>query len=152
MNGLDWLGAAEPKPRPKLRPVSKANLLAGLAGGLAGGVLWRKHPVLGVLGGYALTSSVHDVATGERTLTQAGERVGQAVVATAGSLALPSHPAIGYVAAAIAANLLIDEEGTGLLQEWAHRAKRLRDRPEVIDAEVVDVKPDNTTTALAKAA
>lgn len=149
---LELLGAETPPPRSKLparlRPVTRANLLASIAGGVAGLLAWRRHPVLGFLGGSVLANSTHDVATGERTWVQAGERVGQAVVATASSLALPSHPALGYVAGAVASSFLINEDGDGFLQEWAHRTRRLKaDDPNVIDAEVTP-----PTTALVRRA
>lgn len=138
---LDLLGAESPtqpvvhRHRPRL---SLAGSLLSIGAGVVGSVLWRKHPVLGFLGASAVAGNVHAAATGDQTWREAGERMGRHVVATAGSLALPAHPALGYVAAAFAADLLLDDKGGGVFSEWAHHiAKR---EPEVIDVTPADAK------------
>lgn len=131
-----------------IRRLSRSGAVVSLAGLAAGALLWREHPVLGAFGGAALASNVHGLATRRLTWREAGTDLGRHVVATAGSLALPRHPAIGYMAAAIAAELLIDGEGGGLVERAAQHITGPR-RVEVIDAEVV---PSKKTTALAKAA
>jgi hypothetical protein len=110
--------------------------LSLIAGGL-GAVLVRQHPVLAFIGFSAVAGNAHAVATGVSTWKKAAERLGQHAVATAGALALPKHPVIGYVAGAVAAELLIDDEGAGVLDEWAHRAG-LHRGPEKVKAEVVE--------------
>jgi hypothetical protein len=72
------------------------------------------------------------VATGHREWKDAARRVGKHVVATAGALALPSHPAVGYVGAAVAADLLLDGKGGGLIEEFAHYAGIESGQPEVV--------------------
>lgn len=142
---LDLLGADSPtqpevyRHRPRL---SLSGALLSIAAGAAGSLLWRKHPVLGFLGGSAVAGNVHAAATGDQSWKEAGERMGRHVVATAGSLALPAHPALGYVAAAFAADLLLDDKGGGVFADWAHHiAKR--------EPEVIDVTPVDTTKVLA---
>ncbi len=96
----------------------------------------RSHPVLAFLGFSAVAGNAHAVATKERTWKQAAERVGRHVVAVAGSLAMPKHPVVGYVAGAVAADLLLDDDKhSGILDEWAHYAGVREARP--VTAEVV---------------
>lgn len=59
-------------------------------------------------------------------------------MAVAGSLAMPTHPAVGYVAGAVAGDLLIDGDGSGIVEEFAHYAG-VREAPQKI--ELVDVTP-----------
>lgn len=132
--GLDILGA-EPAGG-MVRQVSLSSTAVSLGAGALGAFLSRKHPVLGFLGASALASNIHAVAAGERTWRNAGHRIGKHVMAVAGSLAMPKHPAVGYVAGAVAGDLLIDGDGSGIVEEWAHYAG-VRDAPQNI--EIVDV-------------
>lgn len=134
--GLDILGA---EPAGGLtRPISVPSAAVSLAAGAIGALLSRKHPVLGFLGASALASNIHAVAAGDRTWKNAAKRIGKHVVAVAGSLAMPKHPAVGYVAGAVAGDLLLDGEGGGIVEEWAHYAG-VREVPEKI--EMIDVTP-----------
>lgn len=136
VRSLEMLGAEHPV---QIRPVemTRGNLAATFSGGLLGMILWRRHWLLGILGGSALGSNAHAVSTGRRTWKQAARRMGQHVVATAGALAVPSHPAVAYVAAAVAADLVLNGEGHGLLSEWAHHLPRRGGEVEILDAETV---------------
>lgn len=116
--GLDFIGAAPDAKQP--HPLSLVDVGIALAAGAAGAALWRGHRVLGFLGASALGSNAHAVATGRRGWKDAARRLGKHVVATGGALALTSHPAIGYVGGAVAADLLLDGNGGGLLEEFAH--------------------------------
>ena len=141
MTGLDLLGAdTQPAARP---PVALSKALRGVGLTLGGGVLgllaWRPHPILGALTGMVLAGNAHALVTKDKTWKQAAKRVGCHAVAVAGSLAVPAYPALAYVGASIAANLLIDSEG--LAEEW----KRIRE-----EREVIDVTPDHETKALVK--
>ena len=115
MSRFEMLGAQEIK-KPELLGKSDPWIatVATLAGGTAGALLWRKHQVLGLLNGFAVGGNVARVATKEITLRRAAENLGAHVVATASSLGLPSHPAIGYVAGAAGANLFLRREDTYL--------------------------------------
>jgi hypothetical protein len=138
INGFDYLGAELVKPAP----MSWGRGILALAAGALGAVLVPKHPMLAFLNTAALASNVHAVAKGERTAKDAIKRMGRHVVATAGSLALPKYPAMGYVAGAIAAELLIDGEGGGIIEEWSdYEGIRNTPKREVLDAEFSEVKP-----------
>lgn len=145
--GLDLLGAER---RRVVRPLSASSLAIAVGGGLIGCFAWRKHPVLGFMGGAALTANTHALIAGHRTWKDAATRVGQHVVATAGSLALPAHPAFGYVAAAVAADLLVDGKDGGIIEEWAHHAGA--DDSTIIDVEAEGEESANQPKALPKAA
>lgn len=134
MSSLDFIGATSPALPPHALP--PIVMSAGV--GILGAVLWRAHPVLGFLGASALASNAYDLATRRQTWKQTGLRVGKHVAAVAGSLALHSHPAIGYVAGAVAADLLIDGKGGGVMEEWAHRTGLAPGQPEIIDAVAVN--------------
>jgi len=121
MQGLDFLGGTQ-VAKPSRAPMSLSGNVVALGAGAVGAILWRRHPVLGFLGGSALASNVHALATKNRTFVEAGKRMGKHFVAVAGSLALPSHPAVGYVAGAVAGDLLLDGAGGGIIEEWAHFA------------------------------
>lgn len=132
---FDYLGAEEIKPaKPSL-----TRALLAVAAGLVGSRLVPRHPVLAFLGASALASNAHAVATGEKPWQVAVRRMGCHLVATAGSLALPKHPAIGYVAAAIAGDLVLDGKGGGVLEEWMHGKQKIEVSEKTpIDAEIVE--------------
>lgn len=141
-NGLDCLGAEE-APRPRKLPTKR--LIFALGAGALGALFVPKHRVLGFLNAAALASNIDAVHMKERTWKEAVKRVGRHLVATAASLAMPRHPAIGYVGGAIAADLLIDDEGGGIIEEWSEY-EGIRDR-DVIDVSFSEEKP---STALVK--
>jgi hypothetical protein len=145
-SGFDLLGAE--LPAVAARPLSLSRGVVALGAGALGALVFRRHPALAFLNAAALASNAHAVATGDRTTKDAIKRMGRHVVATAGSLALPSYPVIGYVAGAVAADLLIDGEGGGIIEEWA-RYEDVVDAPreDVIDAEIVT---DNTKALVKK--
>lgn len=141
-DGFDLLGAESVKPA-----LSFKRMTVALAAGALGAVLVPRHPVLAFMNAAALASNVQAVEEGERTWPQAIKRMGRHIVATAGSLALPTHPGIGYVAGAIAADLFIDHEGGGLIEEWADFEGVSTPDPNIIDAEIVS---DNTKALVKK--
>lgn len=148
MDGIDLLGA---EPVLMARKVSLSRtVFAGLAGFIAA-ALTPKHPVLAFIGVGALASNAHAVATGDRTLKQAMRRMGRHVIATAGSLALPPFPLIGYGAGAVAGELLFDGEGGGIIEELLDyegvtKAPAIS-QDNIIDAEFTEAP---TTKALVK--
>lgn len=141
-DGLDLLGAEAAKPK-----LSFKRLTVALGAGALGAVLWPRHPVLGFLNAAAVASNVLAVEEGERSWPQAIKRMGRHIVASAGSLALPAHPGIGYVAGAVAADMLIDHEGGGILEEWADFEGVAPVNENIIDAEIVS---DNTKALVKK--
>lgn len=137
VSGFDVLGAEVPK---KLSLSWKRTTIA-LATGALGAVLIKKHPVLAFLGFSAAASNVHAVANGERSVKAAIKRMGRHVVATVGSLSVPKYPAMGYVAGAVAADLFIDDEGGGIIEEWMdYEGIKSSLRGDVIDAEFTETK------------
>jgi hypothetical protein len=143
VEGLDYLGAVPLVAKPR---VSWSRAALALAAGTLGAFVFRRsHPVLAFIGTAAVASNTHAVVVGDRTLRGAVRRIGCHVVATAGSLALPSYPAIGYVAGAIAGDLLLDGEGGGIVEELTHK-----NDDKVIEAEIVETKPGALATASKK--
>ncbi len=146
-SGFDMLGAEIPVARVRM---SWSRGAIALATGALGMILVPKHPVLAFLGTAAAASNAHAVITGDRTVKAAIKRMGRHVVATVGSLSVPKYPAMGYVAGAVAADLLIDNEGGGILEEWADFegvTSSRRPKGEVIDASFVETKsPDQQLT------
>jgi hypothetical protein len=146
LDGFDLLGA---ELAPDHVHLSWTRSTVALAAGTVAALLWRKHPVLAFLGAAAVTSNAHAAAVGDRTWRGAMRKLGRHIVATAGSLALPTYPAIGYIAGAVAGDLLIDGDGGGIIEEWAqHAGVEEPRRVEIVD--VTPVKPDNQTKALVK--
>ena len=125
--GAEYL---EQPSRPWWQP-----LLAMAAGGALAAALWRKHWLLAAILGTTIGRNAYGVVIKERTWETAGRNIGSQCVAIAGSLALPSHPAVGYLAGAVAGDVLIDGHGGGLLEQWVKALKG-------------DVKVSTTSTAL----
>ena len=119
--GLDYfaVGSAQPTVQHK---IAWQPFAVTAGAGVLGSLLWTKHPVLGFLGASALGSNVFDVARGSERWQTAGRRLGKHVVAVAGSLAMPHHPMFGYIAGAVAGDLLIDGDGSGVIESWARVA------------------------------
>jgi len=139
MSGFDYLGTEPLAPKP----MTWVRSVLAIGVGMLGAYLVPKHRVLGFLNAAALASNVHAVAANERTAKDAIKRMGRHVVATAGSLAMPSHRVIGYVAGAVAADLLIDGEGGGIIEDFArHEISSDAARGKVVDAEFVEAKPN----------
>ena len=108
------LGAeVEIKDRPWWQP-----LLASIAGAATVAALWKSHRNLGGMIGLVLGRNAFGVVVKDRTWQEAGRNVGQHVIATVGSLSIPSHPVMGWFAGAIAGDVLIDGHGGGLLEQW----------------------------------
>ncbi len=134
MSSLDFIGATEPAAFSD-HPV--APLAITIGAGVVGAALWRAHPVLGFLGASGLASNAHGYASSRLTLKQTGVNVGQHLAAVAGSLALGSHPAIGYVAGMLAADLILDGRSTAAANEWTQRSGIAGVEPELIDIATV---------------
>ena len=93
MPGLHLLGAEDlTMGRSDFSP---GRLAAAAGAAVLGAALAPAHPILAAVVGFAAGGNVHDVATGRRTPGGAARRVGQHVVAAAGSLALPAYPVVG---------------------------------------------------------
>jgi hypothetical protein len=147
-SGFDLLGAELPKTTSSGLSFSRSAVALGA--GAVGAFVFRKHPMLAFLDAAALASNVHAVSQGERGWKDAVRRMGRHVVATAGSLAMPAFPAIGYVAGAVAADLLIDGQGGGIIEEWSRYEdvdSEVGDDRDIIDAEIVT---DNTKALVKK--
>jgi hypothetical protein len=138
-SGFDLLGAEVLKAAP--RPITWTRSAVAFAAGALGVLLVPKHPVLTFLGAAAAASNAHAVLAGERTVKEALRRMGKHVVATAGSLSIPKYPGVGYVAGAVAGDLLLDGEGGGILDEFSnYEGFRSKPRGDVIDAEFTETK------------
>ena len=119
MNTLEMLGAEEQTEHLWWHP-----LAASAAAGAFGALVWRSHPVLACLLGLSLGRNTYGVVVKERTWQEAVRKFGQHITATAGALALPKHPVVGYLAGAVAGDVLIDGKGGGLLDQWARSLKK----------------------------
>lgn len=88
---------ANPPPAPKSSMKDMLlDFVPGLVGAVAGYKLFKKHPVLGALGGLAVGSSVMDAVKGGDDRLRAACRVGVAGAGIAGSLMWKKHPILGY--------------------------------------------------------
>lgn len=85
--------------------------VAPVAAGILGAIMWPGHRILGGLAGLAVGRNAAGLASGNATVRDAVESLGAHAIATAGSLALPSYPAIGYIAGAAAGGLALSHEG-----------------------------------------
>lgn len=120
MNALMLLGAEDMQGKhPWWQP-----LVASLGGGVLGAVLWRKHWLLATLLGTAAGRNIYGVYVKERDWKDGVRNMGQHLTATAGALALPTHPLVGYLAGAVAGEVLIDGKGNGLLEQWGRALKQ----------------------------
>lgn len=143
MDGLDLLGAELPTMTAP-RSTSWGRVALALGAGVVGMTVFRRHPVLAFLDSAALASNVHAVATKKSSVKEAVQNMGKHAVATAGALALPIAPWLGYLAGAVAGDLLIDGEGGGLVEEWLHYENIKKPTRSVIDASFTEVPPDNS--------
>lgn len=132
MSSLDFIGATEPAAFSG-HPIAPIAITIGA--GVVGAALWRSHPILGFLGASGLASNAHGYASSRLTLKQTGANVGQHLAAVAGSLALGSHPAIGYVAGMLAADLILDGRSVAATKDWTQRTGIVE--PELIDIATV---------------
>lgn len=82
-----------------VRPV-KTSLLPGVVAAGVGYWHFKKHPLLGALGGYTVGSNVYDLWKGDRT--EALGSVGVAGAGIAGSLYWKKHPFLGWLAGSLA--------------------------------------------------
>jgi len=141
-DGFDVLGAEVIKTASRQIPWTRTAV--AVAAGALGAVLVPKHPVLAFLGVAAAASNTQAVVAGERPWKDAVRRMGKHVVATVGALAVPKYPAMGYVAGAVGADLLIDGEGGGIIEEFTDyegiRGSKIKPRGDVIDAEFTETK------------
>lgn len=122
-SGFDLLGV-EPQPVAERSATKWRPLAAAAIGGIAGAVLWRSHPILGHLGGWALGRNIYGLATKERTLPQVGRALGSHAVATAASLSLPAYPVLGYIAGAVASDLLLSGDESNFARRVYREERR----------------------------
>ena len=115
---MDVLGAAATATVPAQPAFKKAlsqrtldsetvmySMIPGLVAAGAGAFLWKKHRVLGALGGFALGAAVSPVAKDEdRTKVLCG--VGATGLGIFASLKWKKHPVLGYIGGAIAGTVL----------------------------------------------
>ena len=105
LNGLDVLGVNVPPPgSPSLR----WRTVAAIAGGAIGLLGWRRHRVLGALGGLALGRNGYAFVKKEISWREAAESLVPHGAAIAGSLSFQSHPAIAYVGFGVLASAAIE--------------------------------------------
>lgn len=116
MSALMLLGAEEP---PKKNPMPRERSLLAVGAGVLGALIFRKHPVLGFIGAATTAANIHAVYKKDKTPKQAIQRMSQYAVGITGALMLPKHPALAFGAGFIAADALVDDNGDGVIEEWA---------------------------------
>jgi hypothetical protein len=123
LSGDDKPAVKAPVAVDKIEDNRWIPVVATLGGGLVGSLLWSRlptfgphHPVLGLLNGFALGGNAARAAVGEITPRRAVENIGAHAVATAGALALPSYPWLGYLAGAAGSNLFLRRTGDSYLE------------------------------------
>lgn len=109
--GLDILGDVGPISYVSIGGYKVAfRSLAALVGGAAGAFLWRRHRVLGALGGLAVGRNAAGLFKSEITLREAAESLGTHAVAIFASLKMPKGaivPALGYLGGGAAAGAAV---------------------------------------------
>jgi hypothetical protein len=105
--------AAEPTQEPEVKPNGQSWVVgATVGGGIAGCLLWKEHPILGMLDGFAVGGNFSRVVLRQIPVRRAAENLGAHLVATTGALALPSYPALGYLSGVVASNLFLRRDDT----------------------------------------
>lgn len=89
--------AAAPVPSVKDQLV---NMAPGLAGAAAGAFLWKRHRVLGALGGHAAVQAGYDYYRGHKKEAACNLAVEGAGIA--GSLYFKKHPVLGWLGGVVA--------------------------------------------------
>jgi hypothetical protein len=91
---------APPAPKGPSAMSTVANWVPGLAGGAVGYYSWKKHPVLGFLGGHAVGTVASKMYRGETR--EALCDLGVEAAAIAGALKWKRHPVFGWLAGLVA--------------------------------------------------
>ncbi len=82
--------------------LSFSALWPGVVGAVAGAVLWKKHPILGLIGGHAVGSNAGALLRGGYERKQALYMVGVEGAAIYGSLKYKRHPILGFLGGGLA--------------------------------------------------
>jgi hypothetical protein len=94
--------AEKEKLKAELIKFATHSVVPGLATGVLGAVFWKKHRVLGFLGGSAVGTSAYTLATGNKILgygrARAVANLGMVGASVGGSLIWKKHPILGYIA------------------------------------------------------
>lgn len=101
---IEGAAAASPETKPSVSK-SMLGLAPGLAGGGAGALAWKKHRVLGFLGGHALGSNVYPIFRGSAQERKSALcRLGIEGSGVAGALMLKKkmHPVLGWLVGIVA--------------------------------------------------
>lgn len=125
MDGLNALGAEPILTEPTTGSLVGRTAFSLLAGATAA-ALFNQRPVLAFIGGAAVAGNLFAFSQSERTGRQVVKNLGRHAVAIAGSLALPKYPAWGYIAGAVAGNLLLSDDEDGLFDAIIDVKKRRR--------------------------
>jgi hypothetical protein len=89
---------------------------SGIVGGTLAMSAWKAHPVVAFLDGYELGSTAMDVRTGAIDKTEALRRLGRTAIATVATLLLPVPGLFGWLAGAIAAQVVIPDGDRTLVE------------------------------------
>ena len=145
MTGLDVLGAEPITTGNKERNAVIRSVASLVVGSLAASMI-PKHPVLGFIGASAATYNLVSVAQKETMPRDATRNMLKHAVAITGSLTMKTHPVWGYLAGAIAGNLLLDDlRHDGILDHvMPDNKKKQTEKRDVIDAESFTVEPSST--------
>lgn len=106
MSALDLLGAdAAPAPTPQQSAWHAMG--AAIVGGVVGLLVTRDHPVVGFVTGYDVGGTLADLRAGRLDREQATRVMGRSALAAVAATSLPVSPVLGYVAGAIAGDMLL---------------------------------------------
>ena len=106
MSALDLLGADAP---PDAAPQQSAwhAMGAAIVGGVVGLLMTREHPVVGFITGYDVGGTLADLRAGRLDREQATRVMGRSALAAVAATSLPVSPILGYIAGAIAGDMLL---------------------------------------------
>lgn len=119
---ISVLGAGQPvKSEGPGVVATVSDWLPGLAGGAIGYVGWKKHPILGFLGGHALGSVAGDIYRGD---VRGGLcNLGVEAAGIAGALRWKRHPVFGWLVGIVAGTAVAAMVPGSDQQAWWRKVK-----------------------------
>jgi hypothetical protein len=92
--------ALVPARRNTILGAEVSGMLPGVVGAVAGALVWKRHPVLGVLAGHAIGANAKELLSGDRKKAMCHVAVEGAGIL--GALKYKKHPVLGWVGGTVA--------------------------------------------------
>lgn len=88
----------------------KRPTVLSVIGGSIGLFAWRAHPILGLLTGIVVSHGIYDFYNQKATSQEVARDLGKHASAVGGALLFGAHPVLGYLAGAIAGQLVLGDK------------------------------------------